>query len=137
MAPDQQLQQTRVLIVDDSPLNLRTVSCLLERLGCRTAVAESGEQALELLRSDDFDLVLMDCLMPGMDGYQTTGLIRAPDSRTRNPEVPVVALTARVDLACRERCREAGMNDFVEKPVNRPRLEAVLERWVTGRIRDE
>lgn len=118
-----------VLVVDDSSLNLNTVCLMLERLGCRASSAENGLQALQLLQEQQIDLVLMDCMMPDMDGYQTTRLIREQTGGASNCRVPVVALTARIDTACRALCREVGMDDFIEKPVNRQRLVGVLQRW--------
>ncbi|NJD39314.1 MAG: response regulator [Geobacter sp.] len=115
-----------ILVVDDSPLNLNTVCLLLERIGCRASGAASGEQALQLLREQPVDLVLMDCMMPDMDGYEATRRIRNGDSTSA---IPVVALSARIDPACRALCREVGMDDFIEKPINRQRLVAVLKRW--------
>lgn len=118
-----------ILVVDDSALNLKTVCLLLERIGCRVSGAASGEQALQHLREQQIDLVLMDCMMPEMNGYQTTRLIRDRSSGVRNSAVPVVALSALIDPACRALCREVGMDDFIEKPINRQRLVAVLKRW--------
>ncbi len=115
-----------ILVVDDSQLNLKTVCLLLERIGCRASGAASGEQALQLLQEQQIDLVLMDCMMPDMDGYEATRRIRSGGS---NRAVPVVAISARIDPACRALCREVGMDDFIEKPINRQRLVAVLQRW--------
>lgn len=115
-----------ILVVDDSPLNLKTVCLLLERIGCRASDAANGEQALQLLQEQQIDLVLMDCMMPDMDGYEATRRIRSGGS---NRAVPVVAISARIDPACRALCREVGMDDFIEKPINRQRLVSVLKRW--------
>lgn len=123
------VQPPHILVVDDSTLNLKTVCLMLERIGCRATGVESGPQALQLLREQSVDLVLMDCMMPIMDGYQTTRQIRDPSSGVRNSAVPVVALSAHIDPACRALCREVGMDDFIEKPINQQRLVAVLQRW--------
>ncbi len=123
------VQPPHILVVDDGTLNLKTVCLMLERIGCRATGVESGLQALQLLREQSVDLVLMDCMMPEMDGYQTTRLIRDPGSGVRNSAVPVVALSAHIDSACRKLCREVGMNDFIEKPIYGQRLVEVLQRW--------
>ena len=115
-----------ILVVDDSPLNLKTVCLLLERIGCQASDAANAEQALQLLQEQQIDLVLMDCMMPDMDGYEATRRIRSGGS---NRAVPVVAISARIDPACRALCREVGMDDFIEKPINRQRLVSVLKRW--------
>lgn len=119
-----------VLIVDDSPINLKLMSCMLEKLGISCCFAENGRQALQQLQKFDFNLVLMDCMMPVMDGYEATLLIRDPAGEFRNKTVPIVAVTAFTDRCFRERCRNAGMNDFLEKPLNMERLTSVIQRWL-------
>ncbi|MCY1446469.1 Sensor histidine kinase RcsC [compost metagenome] len=100
---------------------------LLSRHGLTVEVARQGEEALKILRQEDFDLVLMDCNMPLMDGYEATRQIRRNGRQT---SLPVIALTANVMPEERERCRRAGMNDYLSKPLRRQELEAVLERWL-------
>jgi CheY-like chemotaxis protein len=90
-------------------------------------LARQGEEALKLLRQHDFDLVLMDCNMPLMDGYETTRQIRL-DGRHGN--LPVIALTANALPEERERCLHAGMSDYLSKPLRREELEAKLARWL-------
>jgi signal transduction histidine kinase/ABC-type amino acid transport substrate-binding protein len=118
----------RLLVVDDSPINLRIAVALLGKHGYRIDVAENGEQALARLAADDYDLVLMDCQMPVMDGFQATRRLRAGADGVRNPRVPVIAMTASAMSEDRDRCREAGMEGFVGKPVSESELlRAVAE----------
>ena len=115
----------RVLLVDDSPINRTVGRLMLSHLRCSVTCVASGEKALTALNEAVFDLVLMDCRMPVMDGYETTSRIVQRD----NPP-PIVALTASVTPQERARCVESGMVDFIEKPANVNRLAEVLQRWV-------
>ncbi|MEM7306592.1 MAG: response regulator [Planctomycetota bacterium] len=115
----------RLLVVEDNAVNQLVATRLLERLGYAVEVASSGPDALERLASRRFDGVLMDCQMPGMDGYEATRRIRATE---RGAKLPIVALTANAMDADRERCLEVGMDDFLAKPIDVHELEKVLER---------
>lgn len=117
----------RILLVEDNPVNQLVVKGLLGRLGLGVAIARHGEEALKMLHQRDFDLVLMDCNLPLMDGYEATRQIRR-ESRWRG--LPVIALTANVLPEERERCQRAGMNDYLSKPLRREELETMLERWL-------
>ena len=116
-----------VLLVEDNVVNRLVASQMLERIGCRVDVACDGLEALEIVARRDFDLVLMDCEMPGMDGYETTRRMRASD--VGNPDIPVVALTGNAISGERDKCLEAGMNDFLTKPVTIAQLAAMVRRW--------
>lgn len=122
----------RVLLVEDNPVNQLVAKGLLQKLGCVVAIAGNGEEALAQLGDGAFDLVLMDCNMPVMDGYQATLAIRESG---RWPGLPVIALTANALPDERERCRAAGMDDYLAKPFHRDELAAILERWVDHRPR--
>jgi signal transduction histidine kinase/ActR/RegA family two-component response regulator/HPt (histidine-containing phosphotransfer) domain-containing protein len=121
----------RVLVVDDNPVNLKVALMQLHKLGHRTTAAESGPEALLALEAEPFDVVLMDMEMPGMDGLETTRVIRAGgpggtwDERRKN--VPVLAMTAHAMGSLREEARSAGMNAFLTKPVNYRLLGQTLE----------
>jgi CheY-like chemotaxis protein/HPt (histidine-containing phosphotransfer) domain-containing protein len=104
---------------------------ILRKLGLRVQVAADGEQALGLLQSDSFDLVFMDCQMPVMDGLEAARRIRRLNSPMR--DVPIVAMTAHVLPGDRDRCLEAGMNDYVTKPIAPGRIAETLSKWLTGR----
>ena len=122
--------QARVLVAEDNLVNQEVVARMLESLGCQVEVAEDGSQALEKLESGGYDLVLMDCQMPVIDGYEATALMRQleRDGKLRCP--PVVALTANALEGDRERCLAAGMDDYLAKPFSRATLAATLARWL-------
>ncbi|WP_431289229.1 ATP-binding protein [Roseateles chitinivorans] len=116
----------RVLLVDDSPVNLLVATTMLERCGLRVVPAEHGRQALELLRAQRFDLVLMDCQMPEMDGYAATTAWRQEEARRLLPRTPVVALTASTVDDDRRRCLASGMDDHLVKPFEMDELLDVV-----------
>jgi signal transduction histidine kinase/DNA-binding response OmpR family regulator len=116
----------RVLLADDNPVNQKVASHLLKRLGAQVHSVGNGIEALQALRDADFDVVLMDCQMPEMDGYEATRRLRQSSAEYRNPRIPVIALTANAFATDRERCLAAGMNDFLSKPIERSRLEEAL-----------
>jgi CheY-like chemotaxis protein len=122
-----------ILLVEDNALNQRLASVILTKRGHRIEIAENGQQALEFLRDKDYDLVLMDCQMPVMDGYEAARRLRANDPPVRNPRIPVIAMTANVKQSDREHCLEAGMDDFVGKPIDRNQLFEVIERVLAVR----
>ena len=123
----QQLEGARILLVEDNDTNQELALELLSAAGATVAVAGSGEQALSRLATDVFDLVLMDCQMPGMDGYEATRAIRA-DARWRH--LPIIAMTAEAMLGDREKALEAGMNDHISKPVDVSAMYTTLQRWM-------
>jgi two-component system, sensor histidine kinase len=116
----------RILVVEDHPANQYVARSLLESLECTVGVAGSGPEALDLLTHETFDLVLMDCQMPGMDGYETTRRMRAILHRY----VPVIAITANAMVDDKQRCLDAGMDDFLPKPFNRSALSDLLSKWL-------
>ncbi|MBF0283178.1 MAG: response regulator [Magnetococcales bacterium] len=121
-----------VLLVDDQEANLKVANAMLLRLGCdrqRVHAARGGLEALALFQAHSFDLVLMDCQMPGMDGYETTRQIRAWEQEQNRPPTPVIAFTADITPAGREACEIAGMNGFLDKPVMMQSLKAQLDRF--------
>lgn len=121
----------RVLLVEDNPTNQMVATGILRKLGLSVQVAADGEQALGLLQSEPFDLVFMDCQMPVMDGFEATRRIRRLDSPMR--DVPIVAMTAHVLPGDRDRCLEAGMNDYLAKPIVPGVIAETLAKWLTGR----
>ncbi len=133
-APGVDGRPPRVLVVDDQPVNQEVMQIILRRLDCDVALADSGEQALELLREQPADIAFMDCLMPGMDGYATTAAIRA--SQPDQQRVVVIAMTALALPGERERCLAAGMDDYLVKPVNEAVLRRVLSQWLPAAGRD-
>ncbi|MCE7766304.1 response regulator [Pseudomonas putida] len=119
--------RARILLVEDNPVNQLVAKGMLAKLGCQVQLATQGAEALEQLERDDFDLVLMDCNMPVMDGYEASRRIRQSG---RWPDLPIVALTANAMPEERERCRAAGMNDYLAKPFRREELLALVDHWV-------
>jgi len=122
------LAGTRVLVVEDHVPNQRLAIKFLEKLDCESAVASDGAAALELLEKELFDLILMDCQMPGMDGFEATRRIRERERSGRLARMPIVALTANAITGVRERCFEAGMDDYLAKPFRLEELSEVLLR---------
>ncbi len=123
----------RILVVDDDDIN-QTIAChMLQHAGYRTAVAGNGEQALQLLADERFDLVLMDWHMPGLDGLEVTRRLRAGAAGARASALPVVALTANAFAEDRAACLDAGMNDFLTKPLRADRLHHTVAHWLEDR----
>jgi signal transduction histidine kinase/CheY-like chemotaxis protein/HPt (histidine-containing phosphotransfer) domain-containing protein len=129
-----ELAGRRILVAEDNPTNQLVARRMLEKLGHEPVVVCDGEAALKALREQDFDLVLMDVQMPGMDGLEATRRLRAPGSGVRDPEVPVVALTAHAMVGNRERCLEAGMNDVLTKPIKPTALREALALQLGGPV---
>ena len=121
-----------ILLVEDNVLNQRLASVILTKRGHRVDIAENGQRALECLRDKDYDLVLMDCQMPVMDGYEATRCLRTNKPAVRNPHIPIIAMTANARQSDRDICLEVGMNDFVAKPINQTQLFEAIDR-VLGR----
>ncbi|WP_085675510.1 MULTISPECIES: response regulator [unclassified Pseudomonas] len=119
--------RARILLVEDNPVNQLVAKGMLAKLGCQVQIATQGVEALEWLEREDYDLVLMDCNMPVMDGYEASRRIRQSG---RWPELPIVALTANAMPEERERCRAAGMSDYLAKPFRREELMALIDHWV-------
>jgi CheY-like chemotaxis protein len=115
----------RVLLAEDNESNQIVARTHLERLGLQVVVVGDGQQAIDLLASEQFDLVLMDCQMPGRDGFDTCLELRRLGHRQ-----PVIAITGNVMMDERERCRAVGMDDFLAKPYTYEELEAHLKRWL-------
>jgi len=120
------LHGTRLLLVEDNEINQQVAEGLLARVGVSLHIVHNGQQAVEAVRSDAFDGVLMDMQMPVMDGLEATRLIRA-DGET---DLPIIAMTANAMPGDREKCLQAGMNDHVSKPVDPNQLYATLIRWI-------
>ncbi len=122
------LRPLRVLVVEDHSVNQRVTLRMLEKLGHRPEVAENGEEALDALRERPFDLVLMDCQMPVMDGFEATRRMRRGEAGEGVQGLPVIALTANAMSGDRERCLAAGMDDYLSKPLQAQALDLALRR---------
>jgi two-component system sensor histidine kinase/response regulator len=124
----------RVLMVEDNCVNQEICAAMLDALGCDAEVVDDGRAAVEATLARQYDIVLMDCQMPGMDGFEATRLIRKRELECGGAgarRVPIVALTANAMEGDRERCLEAGMDDYLAKPFKKEALRAMLERWLT------
>jgi CheY-like chemotaxis protein/HPt (histidine-containing phosphotransfer) domain-containing protein len=123
----------RILVAEDNAVNQDVARAYLEELGCHATLAGDGEVALGLVRAQQFDLVLMDCMMPRMDGFAATAAIRELEaSHPDRPRVPIIALTASALQGERERCLAAGMDDFLPKPLPLNDLRAMLSHWLAS-----
>jgi PAS domain S-box-containing protein len=120
----------RILLVEDNIVNQKVALGILKKLGLRADVAGNGLEALHALEMQPYDLVLMDVQMPQMDGLEATQHIRDPQSKVLDHEIPIIAMTASAMQEDRQRCIQAGMNDFITKPVQSQALAQALARWL-------
>ena len=121
----------RILLAEDDAINQKVALYMLKTLGCTVDVVEDGWQAVDALSKIKYDLVFMDCMMPNMDGFEATATVRDPDSNVLNHNVPIIAMTANAMKEDRDRCIDAGMDDYVSKPVKKDVLAAVIEKWLS------
>ncbi|MGB4057344.1 MAG: ATP-binding protein [Alphaproteobacteria bacterium] len=119
----------RVLLAEDNPTNQLVAMTMLEKFGCVVTVAGNGREAVDFVAQRNFDLIFMDCQMPEMDGYEAVGLIRKMEGEGHRRKTPVIAFTAYASAADAEKCRAAGMDDHITKPVRRAAMRGVLEKW--------
>jgi signal transduction histidine kinase/ActR/RegA family two-component response regulator len=133
--PPQQtsVQALQVLVVEDTEMNRQLVRILLGKRGCVVEEAVNGALAVEMRARKRYDLILMDCMMPVMDGYEATRVLRAREALSGDPRTPIVALTASAIDGDRERCLKAGMDDYLAKPFSAAQLIAMIEKWSTAR----
>ena len=126
-APKRPTLHGHVLVVEDNLVNQRVIQRMLERIGLDVELASNGQQGFEAVDARDFDLVLMDCQMPVLDGYEATARIRELGARG---ELPIIALTANAMDGDRQRCLDAGMDDYLPKPVDASELESCVQGWL-------
>jgi signal transduction histidine kinase/CheY-like chemotaxis protein len=117
-----------ILMAEDNPVNQEVGRAVLEKLGCTVVVANNGQEALELWLQEDFNLILMDCMMPDMDGYESTKRIREEEAKLGQKHIPIIALTANALEGDREYCLAAGMDDYLTKPFQTETLHALLKQ---------
>lgn len=136
-----QNNRSKILLVEDNPVNQEVAKGMLQGLGYAVDSAYDGVQALRLLTSysenDPYSLVLMDCQMPKLDGYETTKAIRSGTNGIVNPNIPIVAMTANAMKGDREKCLDAGMDDYLSKPVSAEELQGKLDTWICVQKRVE
>ena len=122
--------KVRILLAEDNPVNQKVALAMLKKLGCRTDVVDSGLMAVKAMQTNAYDLVLMDCQMPEMDGFEATRAVRQREAATSSPGIPIIAMTASAMQADRDKCLQAGMSDFIAKPVQSGELAEMLARWL-------
>lgn len=118
----------RILIAEDNAVNQFVIGRMLDKIGCKYHIVANGNEVLDAMRESEFDLILMDCQMPEMDGYTASRLIRKSDSL--NNTIPIIALTANAVQGDELKCREAGMSGYLSKPIDRKALDAALRRYL-------
>ncbi len=121
----------KILLAEDNHINQQVTSKMLEKMGIKTDVVSNGKQALEYIAEREYDLILMDCQMPEMDGYEATRRIR--DRQDTKNIIPIIAMTANAMKGDKEKCIEAGMNDYLSKPVKSEQLKKVIELWIANK----
>ncbi|MCX7799236.1 MAG: PAS domain S-box protein [Fimbriimonadales bacterium] len=126
----QALAGGRVLVAEDNAVNQHVARGVLAKLGLEAVVVSNGLEAIEALRQQSFDAVLMDVQMPEIDGFEATRRIRCGEAGAPNRRIPIIAMTAHAMQGDRDRCLEAGMDDYVSKPVSQHDLAAVLQKWL-------
>jgi CheY-like chemotaxis protein/HPt (histidine-containing phosphotransfer) domain-containing protein len=122
----------RILLAEDNVTNQQVALGILKKLGLRADAVANGAEAVKALETLPYDLVLMDVQMPEMDGWRPRGTSAIPQSAIPNRQIPIIAMTAHALQGDRERCLEAGMNDYVTKPVSPKALARALEQWLPG-----
>ena len=136
-APEVNTSNTyKVLLVEDNPINAKVGTAILRKLNCTTDAASDGLEALKILQNKQFDLILMDCQMPNLDGFATTQRIRENEQQgvqyhPQRPHIPIIALTANVMQGYAEKCIQIGMDDYLSKPFKVDDLEAIIQRHLT------
>ncbi len=123
-------RKARILIAEDNIVNQKLALRFLDKLGYRADAVANGKEAVKSLEMIPYDIVLMDVQMPEMDGLEATKIIRDPESNVINHNVPIIAMTAHAMKGDREICLEAGMNDYISKPIDTQKLNEVIEKWI-------
>ena len=126
---DYSTSKYKVLVVEDNIVNQKVAVKRLHSLGFFADVVENGRLALDSLAAESYDLILMDCQMPVLDGYETTKQIRQNECGT-SKHIPIIAVTANALNGDREKCLDAGMDDYMSKPFKKEKLESVLSHWL-------
>ena len=128
-------RQYRILLAEDNAVNQKVACRILEKLGYRVDLVANGRLAVQAWHAGHYDLILMDCQMPELDGYEATQEIRALEAGRGH--IPIIALTAHAMKGAAEQCTSAGMDAHLTKPIDRARLQACLARYLDGDMRDK
>jgi len=132
---DELTLDARILLAEDNAINQEVASAMLESSGCEVVAVDNGLKALQALETDHYDLVLMDCQMPTMDGFEATRTIR--EQNTKYPQIPIIALTADIQHGIVGQCRKAGMDDYLSKPFTHESLLEMVMKWLPDRTAAE
>ncbi|MGE0755173.1 MAG: response regulator [Alphaproteobacteria bacterium] len=124
------LEGAEILLVEDNRVNQEFGRSILGKFGCLVTIASNGREAVDMVKERPFDLILMDCQMPEMDGFEASAIIDRMKQTREIPDVPIIALTANAMQGDKERCLESGMNDYISKPVRKQQLRAALLQWL-------
>jgi CheY-like chemotaxis protein len=119
----------RILVAEDNQINQIIITKMLEHFGLRGDIAGNGKEVMEAVHSQSYDMILMDCHMPEMDGYEATAQIRSSTTIV-NSKIPIIAMTANAMKEDREKTMASGMDDFISKPLDKKRVRAVLVKWL-------
>ena len=123
-------RKIRILVAEDNPVNQKVAQAMLRKMGLHADVVANGQEAINALQIMPYDLVLMDCQMPEMDGFEATRSIRQGGSKAHNVQIPIIAMTAFTMRGDKDKCIQAGMSDFIAKPVQQQELAELLARWL-------
>ncbi|MBL4837419.1 MAG: response regulator [Kordiimonadaceae bacterium] len=128
------LEDTHILLADDNPVNQMIASIMLKKYGCEVTSVVNGQKAFDAAKDQGYDAIIMDCQMPELDGYEATKKIRDHEQEAGLKPIPIIAYTANAMKGDREKCLEAGMDDYLSKPVNKRELEVILGKWLPHKI---
>lgn len=131
-----ELSNLKVLFAEDNVVNQKITMSYLSQLGCQADLAENGEQVLQLMHNQNYDIILMDCQMPLLDGYATTYAIRQLEANILATNgviehIIIIAMTANAFKEDRDRCLSVGMDDYLSKPIRKQKLKETLEHWMS------
>jgi len=125
------LSNLRILLAEDNIVNQKIMMTYLSQLNCQADLVDNGEEVLQLVTSQHYDIILMDCQMPLLDGYDTTQAIRQMEMASQlKHHIVIVAMTANAFKEDRDRCLAVGMDDYLSKPIRRKQLQEMLEHWM-------
>lgn len=135
LIPKQDNTPYKILLAEDKEINQMMAEMVLKSLGCDVDIVRDGKEALSNVQQQNYDLVLMDCTMPIMDGYEATQRIREFEAyNNQKKRTPIIALTAKVMIEDKQKCLDAGMDDYAAKPIREERICDVINKWCANYI---
>lgn len=133
LAPAIAAKNLHILVAEDHFLSQKVIQSVLSKLNIQVTIVNNGDEAFKALQKQNFDIILMDCDMPTMNGFEATRKIRTWEHNNRKAETPIIALTAHIVEEYKDESLEAGMNDYISKPMDQSQLESVIEKWTRGK----